>query len=611
MWELFIQFDGTTFVSKSMRRADIRWLSLLGLMEKEGYGLCDTMYYVKDEGEGLRGLETIDSNAKVDDMLRKYDKTKKVVLTVMRDKSKQALVLSPVKSKQKKDKLYAKAYPSHIVVDLEEEEGQAQNNYYETQHSVQFEPLCTVVEGNFQNSAEEEEDAEAEEDAGDGEDDSWFYPCQYDPVEAEKKRKKEEEEMKKIIAKRKRKVDEQLYEDSSEAEDIFDSYVPASEEAAKKKVKKQGPTQRSHSHATLPVRTEWGPSDDEENFSFLNPEEDDGCEPLPFVVAKGRKSRAKKKTERVWYDESRENPEQQFALKLCFKDVYQFREALCRLHIVQMRNFHYHRNCSDRIIVDCRPVKKKKKKKKKKKGTEEEIESDEEEPEEVPAKHKCPFFMSASQIKNESTFCIKKMHLEHTCATQPQSSRVTSKWLSNCYVDEFRSAPNTGIRTIVDKAMKDYGVKVPKRMAYRVRTKARETVMGDHKKQYHRIRDYLQTVIDKNPGSRCIVNTEIGPTEEQKEQMKKGFQVFISEKPRFLRLFYCVNAARLGFLEGCRPFIGLDGCFIKLTTGAQILAATGRDGNNNIYPIAWGIVAKEDTENWTWFLEQLKEALGG
>jgi transposase-like protein len=55
----------------------------------------------------------------------------------------------------------------------------------------------------------------------------------------------------------------------------------------------------------------------------------------------------------------------------------------------------------------------------------------------------------------------------------------------------------------------------------------------------------------------------------------------------------------------------LDGCFIKLATGAQILAATGRDGNNNIYPVAWAVVAKEDTKNWQWFLEQLKETLGG
>ena len=56
---------------------------------------------------------------------------------------------------------------------------------------------------------------------------------------------------------------------------------------------------------------------------------------------------------------------------------------------------------------------------------------------------------------------------------------------------------------------------------------------------------------------------------------------------------------------------GVDGCFIKLTTGQQILAATGRDGNNNIFPIAFGIVDKEDTNSWTWFLNELKIALGG
>ena len=44
---------------------------------------------------------------------------------------------------------------------------------------------------------------------------------------------------------------------------------------------------------------------------------------------------------------------------------------------------------------------------------------------------------------------------------------------------------------------------------------------------------------------------------------------------------------------------------------AQILAATGRDGNNNMYPIAFVVVPKEDTTNRCWFLSQLKYALGG
>jgi hypothetical protein len=250
-----------------------------------------------------------------------------------------------------------------------------------------------------------------------------------------------------------------------------------------------------------------------------------------------------------------------------------------------VRNFHYHRNTPDRIIVRCKEEKKE--------------------------RYNCQFYILASKIKHEDTFCIKKMHLHHSCPTKPASSGVNSRWLSNSYVDKFRSDPNTDITTIVDKALKDFGVEVPKRMACRARTRARNMVLGDHKKQYFRIRDYLQTIIDKNPGSRCIVTTVTGPTEEEKEALERGQQLFISDKPRFHGLFFCVNAARQGFLEGCRPFLGLDNCFIKLTKRAQILVATSRDGNNNIYPIAWAVVAKEDTENWQWFLEQLKEALGG
>ncbi|XP_073355436.1 uncharacterized protein [Aegilops tauschii subsp. strangulata] len=135
-------------------------------------------------------------------------------------------------------------------------------------------------------------------------------------------------------------------------------------------------------------------------------------------------------------------------------------------------------------------------------------------------------------------------------------------------------------------------------MAYRARKAAKNVVLGDQKAQYTRIRDYLQAVLDTNPGSRCIVTT-------------KYIREHPSKNPRFHGLFICLNGCKEGFLNGCRPFIGLDGCFIKLTTGQQILAATGRDGNNNIFPIAFGIVDKENTDSWTWFLYQLRVAIGG
>jgi hypothetical protein len=133
-------------------------------------------------------------------------------------------------------------------------------------------------------------------------------------------------------------------------------------------------------------------------------------------------------------------------------------------------------------------------------------------------------------------------------------------------------------------------------MAYRAKSYAQKKVLGDQDKQYLRIRDYLQTLLKKNPGSIAIVRTE-PPLEPQLN-------------PRFYGLFVSFSAQIQGFLTGCRPFFGLDGCFVKLANGAQVLAASARDGNNNMFPLAFGVVNKEDKENWTWFLQTLESAIG-
>ena len=34
-----------------------------------------------------------------------------------------------------------------------------------------------------------------------------------------------------------------------------------------------------------------------------------------------------------------------------------------------------------------------------------------------------------------------------------------------------------------------------------------------------------------------------------------------------------------------------------------LVAATGIDGNNSIFPVAYGILESENTNSWTWFLD--------
>ncbi|GJT03256.1 multidrug resistance-associated protein 5 [Tanacetum coccineum] len=64
-----------------------------------------------------------------------------------------------------------------------------------------------------------------------------------------------------------------------------------------------------------------------------------------------------------------------------------------------------------------------------------------------------------------------------------------------------------------------------------------------------------------------------------------------------------------GFKNGCRRVVALDGCFLKIPNQGAIITAIGRDGNNNIYPIAWVVVNVENKDNRSWFLELLGDDL--
>ncbi|KAG8387956.1 hypothetical protein BUALT_Bualt02G0075100 [Buddleja alternifolia] len=75
-------------------------------------------------------------------------------------------------------------------------------------------------------------------------------------------------------------------------------------------------------------------------------------------------------------------------------------------------------------------------------------------------------------------------------------------------------------------------------------------------------------------------------------------------------MYFCLAGMRVGFLDGCRPIIGLDGCFLKGLYKGQLLCATGRDGNDNIYPIAMAYVEIEKFETWEWFLALLLRDIG-
>ncbi|KAL7228754.1 hypothetical protein ACSBR2_007449 [Camellia fascicularis] len=55
----------------------------------------------------------------------------------------------------------------------------------------------------------------------------------------------------------------------------------------------------------------------------------------------------------------------------------------------------------------------------------------------------------------------------------------------------------------------------------------------------------------------------------------------------------------------CRPLLFLDGAFLKGRSKGTLLAATAKDGNQGLFPVAFTIVDVENACNWEWLLRQL------
>ncbi|MBA0613337.1 hypothetical protein Godav_013786 [Gossypium davidsonii] len=70
-------------------------------------------------------------------------------------------------------------------------------------------------------------------------------------------------------------------------------------------------------------------------------------------------------------------------------------------------------------------------------------------------------------------------------------------------------------------------------------------------------------------------------------------RVMFESLPHFKRFYVCFEALKRGWKEGCRPILGLDGFFLKGPFKGKMLSAVGRDENNQMYQVAWGISSKK------------------
>jgi hypothetical protein len=84
----------------------------------------------------------------------------------------------------------------------------------------------------------------------------------------------------------------------------------------------------------------------------------------------------------------------------------------------------------------------------------------------------------------------------------------------------------------------------------------------------------------------------------------------IDGKIRFRRFFFAMKPCIDGFLSGCMPYLAIDNTFLTGKLKGQLASATAVDRHKWMYPVCIGALDSETSDNWVWFMQIFKKAIG-
>ncbi|KAI3895566.1 hypothetical protein MKX03_011775 [Papaver bracteatum] len=171
----------------------------------------------------------------------------------------------------------------------------------------------------------------------------------------------------------------------------------------------------------------------------------------------------------------------------------------------------------------------------------------------------CPWRVHAAKLPGVPTFTIRTINEGHTCGgiTHIGHQQATVQRVANSAEQCIGENPHYKRKEILEEVHRANGIKLSHKQARR----GKERVMA-------------------------AVNGQI-----------QG------------RLFVSFHTSIFGFVNGCRPLLGLDRKMLKSKYPGTLLFATGFDGDGALFPLAFGVVNEESDDNWMWFLSELHNLL--
>ncbi|MBA0770533.1 hypothetical protein Gotri_019158 [Gossypium trilobum] len=179
-------------------------------------------------------------------------------------------------------------------------------------------------------------------------------------------------------------------------------------------------------------------------------------------------------------------------------------------------------------------------------------------------------------IRNEPNR-VKIFHDEHNYCVRFRNKMVNVKVIAEHFEATIGDHPKMKLREIQRRVSSEMHVNVNMTRCRRAKKTVKDKLVRNFVQEFDMLWDYADELILKNPGNtiKMAVN-----------------RVRLESPPHFKRLYVCFGALKRGRKEGCRPILGLDGCFLKGPFKGLLLAVG------------------ECIDSWAWFLSLLIASLG-
>ncbi|KAI3845712.1 hypothetical protein MKX03_024617 [Papaver bracteatum] len=204
----------------------------------------------------------------------------------------------------------------------------------------------------------------------------------------------------------------------------------------------------------------------------------------------------------------------------------------------------------------------------------------------------CPWRVHAAKLPGVPTFTIRTINEGHTCGgiTHLGHQQASVQWVANSVEQRLRENPHYKPKEILEEIHRAHGITLSYKQAWRGKERVMAAVRGSFEEGYRLLPQYCDQIKRTNPES--IASVYGNPQDSC-----------------FQRLFVSFQASIFGFVNACRPLLGLDRTLLKSKYLGTLLFATGFDGDGALFPLAFGVVDEESDDNWMWFLSELHNLL--